>query len=81
MQNQLIAKLRNTIADLKTDVYEKPAFKELLQDAVIDYMRKLKTQEALFKSQLHIKENIIKLLSKELAELKAKLSEESNKSS
>ena len=81
LQNQLIAKLRNTIADLKTDVYEKPAFKELLKDAVIDYMRKLKAQEALFKSQLHIKENIIKLLRQDIAELRAKLSEDLNKSS
>ena len=80
-QRKFIEKLRNTIADLKTDVYEKPVFKELLQDAVIDYMRKLKAQEALYKFKLNIKENIIELLCGELAELKAKLSEDLNKSS
>lgn len=73
-------KLRNNIKDLKTDVYEKPVFKELLQDAVIDYIRKLKSQEALYESKLHIQKSINKLLGKEIAELKAKLSEDSNKS-
>ncbi len=80
LDNQQIEKLRKTIADLKTDVYEKPVFKELLQDAVIDYMRKLKSQEALYKSKLHIQKTINKLLGKEIAELKAKLSEDLNKS-
>ena len=56
-------------------------FKEMLQDAVIDYMRKLKSQEALYKSKLHIQKTINKLLGKEIAELKAKLSEDLNKSS
>ena len=79
-QDQIIEKLRNNIKDLKTDVYEKPVFKEMLQDAVIDYMRKLKSQEALYKSKLHIQETINKLLGKEIAELKAKLSEDLNKS-
>lgn len=73
-------RLRNNIKDLKTDVYEKPAFKELLQDAVIDYIRKLKSQEALYESKLHIQKSINKLLGKEIAELKAKLSEDLNKS-
>ena len=79
-QDQIIEKLRNNIKDLKTDVYEKPVFKEMLQDAVIDYMRKLKSQEALYKSKLHIQKTINKLLGKEIAELKAKLSEDLNKS-
>ena len=79
-QDQIIEKLRNNIKDLKTDVYEKPVFKEMLQDAVIDYMRKLKSQEALSKSKLHIQKTINKLLGKEIAELKAKLSEDLNKS-
>ena len=79
-QDQIIEKLRNNIKDLKTDVYEKPVFKEMLQDAVIDYMRKLNSQEALYKSKLHIQKNINKLLGKEIAELKAKLSEDLNKS-
>ena len=73
-QDQIIEKLRNNIKDLKTDVYEKPVFKEMLQDAVIGYMRKLKSQEALYKSKLHIQKTINKLLGKEIAELKAKLS-------
>jgi len=81
LDNQQIEKLRKTIADLKTDVYEKPAFKEMLQDAVRDYMRKLKSQKALYESKLHIQKTINKLLGKELAELKAKLSEDLNKSS
>ena len=80
-QRKFIEKLRNNIKDLKTDVYEKPAFKELLQDAVIDYIRKLKSQEALYESKLHIQKSINKLLGKEIAELKAKLSEDLNKSS
>ena len=80
-QDQIIEKLRNNIKDLKTDVYEKPVFKEMLQDAVIGYMRKLKSQEALYKSKLHIQKTINKLLGKEIAELKAKLSEDLNKSS
>ena len=80
-QDQIIEKLRNNIKDLKTDVYEKPVFKEMLQDAVIDYMRKLNSQEALYKSKLHIQKTINKLLGKEIAELKAKLSEDLNKSS
>ena len=79
-QDQIIEKLRNNIKDLKTDVYEKPVFKEMLQDAVIDYMRKLNSQEALYKSKLHIQKTINKLLGKEIAELKAKLSEDLNKS-
>ena len=79
-QDQIIEKLRNNIKDLKTDVYEKPVFTEMLQDAVIDYMRKLKSQEALYKSKLHIQKTINKLLGKEIAELKAKLSEDLNKS-
>ena len=79
-QDQIIEKLRNNIKDLKTDVYEKPTFKELLQDAVIDYIRKLKSQEALYESKLHIQKTINKLLGKEIAELKAKLSEDLNKS-
>ena len=79
-QDQIIEKLRNNIKDLKTDVYEKPVFKEMLQDAVIDYMRKLKSQEALYKSKLHIQKTINKVLGKEIAELKAKLSEDLNKS-
>ena len=80
-QDQIIEKLRNNIKDLKTDVYEKPVFKEMLQDAVRDYMRKLKSQKALYESKLHIQKAINKLLGKELAELKAKLSEDLNKSS
>ena len=79
-QDQIIEKLRNNIKDLKTDVYEKPVFKEMLQDAVIGYMRKLKSQEALYKSKLHIQKTINKLLGKEIAELKAKLSVDLNKS-
>ena len=79
-QDQIIEKLRNNIKDLKTDVYEKPVFKEMLQDAVIDYIRKLKSQEALYESKLHIQKTINKLLGKEIAELKAKLSEDLNKS-
>ena len=79
--DEIIEKLRNNIKDLKTDAYEKPTFKELLQDAVIDYIRKLKSQEALYESKLHIQKSINKLLGKELAELKAKLSEDLNKSS
>ena len=79
-RDQIIEKLRNNIKDLKTDVYEKPVFKEMLQDAVIDYMRKLNSQEALYKSKLHIQKTINKLLGKEIAELKAKLSEDLNKS-
>lgn len=79
-QDQIIEKLRNNIKDLKTDVYEKPVFKEMLQDAVIDYMRKLNSQEALYESKLHIQKTINKLLGKEIAELKAKLSEDLNKS-
>ena len=79
-QDKSIEKLRNNIKDLKTDVYEKPAFKEMLQDAVRDYMRKLKSQKALYESKLHIQKAINKLLGKELAELKAKLSEDLNKS-
>ena len=62
-------------------MYEKPAFKEMLQDAVRDYMRKLKSQKALYESKLHIQKAINKLLGKEIAELKAKLSEDLNKSS
>ena len=80
-QDQIIEKLRNNIKDLKTDVYEKPVFKEMLQDAVRDYMRKLSSQKALYESKLHIQKAINKLLGKELAELKAKLSEDLNKSS
>ena len=80
-QDKSIDKLHNNIKDLKTDVYEKPAFKEMLQDAVRDYMRKLNSQEALYESKLHIQKPINKLLGKELAELKAKLSEDLNKSS
>ena len=79
-QDKSIEKLRNNIKDLKTDVYEKPVFKEMLQDAVIDYMRKLNSQKALYESKLHIQKTINKLLGKEIAELKAKLSEDLNKS-
>ena len=44
-------------------------------------VRKLKSQKALYESKLHIQKAINKLLGKELAELKAKLSEDLNKSS
>ena len=43
-------------------------------------VRKLKSQKALYESKLHIQKAINKLLGKEIAELKANLSEDLNKS-